>query len=83
VSVTLRLLRSTARSMTNQSDGRHVPQVLDIFVRDERRNVHGVMATRHGGCVALIHSSMQSQRGDQVRMSLKHNPNRWTGTLSK
>jgi hypothetical protein len=38
----LRLLRSTARSdrcTGNQSDGRHVGQVLRIVVRDERRNV--------------------------------------------
>jgi hypothetical protein len=40
------------------------------------------IAMRHGGCVALILSSMWSQRGDHVRMSLKHHPNRWRGSSS-
>jgi hypothetical protein len=63
----LRLLRSTARSdqcAGNQSDGRHVPQVLGIVIHDERRNVHGVHgdAARRVHCVDTLEYAVQ--RGD-------------------
>jgi hypothetical protein len=44
------------RCAGNQSDGRHVPQVLGIVVRDERLNVHGVQGDAAGRvrCVDML-----------------------------
>jgi hypothetical protein len=52
------------RRAGNQSDGRHVPQVLDIFVRDERRNVHGGHgdAARRVRCVHTLKYAVPTQR---------------------
>jgi hypothetical protein len=48
----------------NQSVGRHVPHVLGIVVRDERRNVHGVHgdAARRVRCVDTLEYVVPTRR---------------------
>jgi hypothetical protein len=52
------------RCAGNQSDGRHVPQVLGIVFRDERRNVLGVNgdAARRVRCIDTLEYAVPTRR---------------------
>jgi hypothetical protein len=52
------------RCAGNQSDGRHVPQVLGIVFRDERHNVHGVHGDAAWGvrCVDTLEYTVPKRR---------------------
>jgi hypothetical protein len=71
------------RCAGNESDGRHVPQVLGIVFRDERRNVLGVHgdAARGVRCVDTLEYAVQTRRlcekdietlSEPVKGHLKH-----------